>query len=228
MKINGHRVELPEIETALLQHPEVRQVCVDFQAESGLTAYLVRNPQHADQHADWKSLLQGRLPSHMLPARYIECETMPLTANGKLDLTALRQKARESDTHVPAAAPALNSASAARSMQDCVAGLWAEVLQSPVPMPPEQNFFEAGADSIHLLRLRAGLERELQRSISTILLFHYPSVHLLSDYLERSACTHHLRTNLLFPAVKQTEPKSASHTASSFRPLRPREKAVLA
>ena len=64
VKINGHRVELAEIEAALLQHPEVRQVCVDFQAASGLTAYLVRNAQSSSQSSDWKGFLQNRLPAH--------------------------------------------------------------------------------------------------------------------------------------------------------------------
>lgn len=92
-KINGHRVELGEIESALLKEPQVTQAAAllapsEDGVARGIVAFVSGSP------IDGKILtqmLRSQLPSYMVP-KAIHClETLPQTANGKIDREELRR-----------------------------------------------------------------------------------------------------------------------------------------
>lgn len=94
VKIRGNRVELPEVEQAILKHPSVRAVgCVadsatGFGAE--LIAFVVLGEDVAEPDLpDWLSL---RLPEYMVPAKIVTCGALPLNSSGKIDRRALLQR----------------------------------------------------------------------------------------------------------------------------------------
>src|SRR5579859_674229 len=93
VKINGHRVELGEIESLLTQHATVAEAAVaahrDADGTISLAGYLIA---HGGAQIDIDALrifLVGRLPGYMMPASFMELDAMPLTSNGKLDRKAL-------------------------------------------------------------------------------------------------------------------------------------------
>jgi acyl-coenzyme A synthetase/AMP-(fatty) acid ligase len=92
IKIRGFRVELGEIETAILQHPGVRQAAVVALPSQGgdkrLVAYVASDS--AVDTAEMRAFLGGKLPLHMLPAQFISLTALPLNANGKVDRRALQ------------------------------------------------------------------------------------------------------------------------------------------
>ncbi|EGH34462.1 amino acid adenylation, partial [Pseudomonas syringae pv. japonica str. M301072] len=62
----------------------------DEPGDKRLVAYLTT--QQSGDLLDIESLrehLQGTLPQYMVPAAYVQLDTLPLTANGKLDRKAL-------------------------------------------------------------------------------------------------------------------------------------------
>lgn len=93
VKIRGFRVEPGEIEAALTAHPEVALAAVvPRTGENGeqLVAYVVPEPGAKPPGAPaLRAHLMGTLPSHMVPAAVVPVDTLPLTANGKLDHQAL-------------------------------------------------------------------------------------------------------------------------------------------
>src|SRR5262249_31381264 len=93
VKLRGYRIELGEVEAVLRGQYGVQE-CVALAHEDGfgeklLIAYVELREGVRLEAGRLREGLQKRLPSYMLPARYVEVEQWPLTANGKLDRRAL-------------------------------------------------------------------------------------------------------------------------------------------
>jgi amino acid adenylation domain-containing protein len=99
VKIRGHRVELGEVEAALLTHPRIEDAAVAA-VGSGVQARLIA---FLAARADPPPLLEikrhcaERLPRHMIIDRAIVVEELPRTRNGKLDRLALERKAADEE-----------------------------------------------------------------------------------------------------------------------------------
>jgi amino acid adenylation domain-containing protein len=92
VKIRGHRVELGEIEAALLTHPDVTEaavVAVGSGIEARLVAFLAGDRDPA--LLEVKRHCAERLPRHMIVDSVVFLEELPRTRNGKLDRLALQR-----------------------------------------------------------------------------------------------------------------------------------------
>jgi acyl-coenzyme A synthetase/AMP-(fatty) acid ligase len=93
VKINGQRVELEEIEVALLRLPIVKEAVVaartDSKGGSQLVAYVVSNKEAKDLTPELRDALNQRLPGYMVPNAFVFLESLPLTSTGKVDRRAL-------------------------------------------------------------------------------------------------------------------------------------------
>src|SRR5262249_18061590 len=91
VKIRGFRVELGEIETALVAHHAVQQAAVvareDHRGRRELVAYLVAKSDLAVEAL--RQQLAEKLSGHMVPAKYVVLQSLPLNENGKVDRNAL-------------------------------------------------------------------------------------------------------------------------------------------
>ena len=156
VKLRGFRIELSEIETALMQHPEVRHAAVlvrrHGEDDRRLTAYLeMRSPITNDL---LRNFLGEQLPPHMLPAYFIALESMPLTVNGKIDRKAL-EAMPENMPQPPAHAESDYASETARQL----AGIWEQVL-NVAQVQPGHNFFELGGDSILAIQVVSKANRQ--------------------------------------------------------------------
>jgi nonribosomal peptide synthetase DhbF len=189
VKVRGFRVEPGEIETVLLDHPDVAQAAVvaapDQAGTLRLIAYLVgtaagapepvdgdRVPVDGDEVRRW---LRGRLPEHMVPAAVVVLDRMPLTANGKLDRRAL-----------PApdftAAPTGGGRAPRDPREEILCGLYADVLGVPA-VGIDDNFFDLGGHSLLAGRLAARARAVLGVDLSIRDVFQAPTVAALTDHL---------------------------------------------
>jgi amino acid adenylation domain-containing protein len=95
VKINGMRMELGEIESAMRGHPAIADVVVvAMRSEQGtarLTAYLVSEEENVTEAVldSIKDHIARRLPASMIPRQFACVERIPLTRNGKADRKAL-------------------------------------------------------------------------------------------------------------------------------------------
>ncbi len=90
VKIRGLRVELGDIETAILKFPSVLH-CVVTVLEEGNEKYLCGyfTAKKTINQEELKKQIAKELPDYMVPSYFIQLEQMPLNHNGKIDRKAL-------------------------------------------------------------------------------------------------------------------------------------------
>jgi amino acid adenylation domain-containing protein len=156
VKISGFRIEIGEIENALVRVPDVRDGAVVVAERTDRGKYLAAfysggRPLEADVLRD---RLGDSLPEYMIPSVFHWKESLPLTANGKIDRTTLTGLAGEMD--VARAGYRAPSTPAERRL----AAAWAKVLGIPQDqIGCQDDFFDRGGTSLSALKLAIALDR---------------------------------------------------------------------
>jgi len=157
VKIRGHRIELGEIESALRDHDAVRDTLVvvreDDMKNKRLIAYVTPKEKRDEQQLtnELRAFLKLRLPPFMLPALFAFRESMPVTANGKIDRAAL-----ESSTETAQFSGVTRGARSAT--EQTLTEIWASVLKLE-QVGVHDNFFDLGGDSILAAQILARATR---------------------------------------------------------------------
>ena len=92
VKLRGMRIELGEIESVLATHDGIRDAAVelvDEGAEARLVAYLAPSNGDGLKARELRRHLRTKLPEHMVPARYVVLQQLPLLPSGKVNRRAL-------------------------------------------------------------------------------------------------------------------------------------------
>jgi amino acid adenylation domain-containing protein len=180
VKIRGFRIELGEVEREIAQHPDVREIVVlarqDETSEKQLTAYIVPHYNSGYTHNKLRGFLQQRLPNYMVPSAFVVLESLPLTANGKVDRHKLPAPSRER--------PQLEQAyiSPQTDLERLLAGILSELLKID-RVGIDDNFFDLGATSISILQVAVRVQQELSIELSAVKLFQYSTIGSLAKYL---------------------------------------------
>ncbi|MGW7486238.1 amino acid adenylation domain-containing protein [Streptomyces sp. NPDC054786] len=156
VKIRGFRIETGEIENALLRVPGIHDGAVVVSAQAGhgqrlVAFYAGGRPLEAGALQD---RLSRSLPAYMVPSAFHWRESLPLTANGKVDKKTLAALADEReaavDGHQPPTTPA----------EQRLAVAWAKALGVPENRIGRQDhFFELGGTSLSGVRVAICLDR---------------------------------------------------------------------
>ncbi|MFI1412212.1 amino acid adenylation domain-containing protein [Streptomyces sp. NPDC020707] len=183
VKISGHRLELGQLEAALLRHPSVIGALVSRDGDS-LVALLQCRGDDPDPD-ELAAHLAGQVPPFARIRTFRRVEALPRTPSGKLDRRAVTAQGRElrgGPPPGPRGQEDPESVAAAREARLCE--LFAAVTGKRVL--PDQRFFDAGAGSLDLMRfqLRCGVELGLSFTVAD--LFEHVTVRSLSRFLDRS------------------------------------------
>lgn len=151
--------------------------------------YAVRRPRTADParwHASWtwaspteltRSLhdhLKERLPPYMEPSDVTVVSSIPLSANGKVDRTALRRLRRSAGPEI--------YVEPANELEAAVAEIFREVLELE-RIGVTSNFFDLGGQSLLATRVVSRLRSTLDREVSVRTIFDCPTVRQLARTL---------------------------------------------
>ncbi|HJV63287.1 MAG TPA: amino acid adenylation domain-containing protein, partial [Albitalea sp.] len=154
VKIQGFRVELGEIEHALLAHHAVRAAAVIASGSAAgrqLLAFVVAD--EAFDAGELPAWLRGKLPAYMVPGQIVRLAQLPLTANGKLDRAALAGLAATGEERAPTLAPRTPT-------EQTLAGIWREILGRE-QIGVHDDFFELGGQSFAAVRVMTRVEQLL-------------------------------------------------------------------
>ena len=162
VKVRGYRVEVSEIETALLAIGSIKEALVvgrkDQSDEARLVAYIVPTCRPAPTVSALRRVLSTKLPDYMIPSAFVCLDKLPLSPNGKLDRRALPDPERcRPNLDAPFVAP--------RNLTEKkLAGIWAEVL-SLEQVGIYDSFFDLGGDSLVATRVVSQVVKQLQMEI---------------------------------------------------------------
>jgi amino acid adenylation domain-containing protein len=175
VKIRGFRVEPGEIEATLLRHPRIRQALVlprtDSTGQKLLAAYLVPYPGPAVSSAELRVHLLASLPEYMVPAAFAFLDSLPLNANGKVDLAALIAQPLEETKR--------SHETPATWMEAALVEIWEQVLDRR-PIGVTDDFFDLGGHSLLAIRMLAEVEKRTGIKIAPRLLFEDPTIRHLA------------------------------------------------
>ncbi|MFD5843284.1 non-ribosomal peptide synthetase family protein [Streptomyces chartreusis] len=157
VKLRGLRVEIGEIQAALLRVPGVSAAAVVTVGEGNgarLVGFYVS--EYELTSVDLHDLLSARLPAYMVPAHHFPLDQLPLNENGKTDKRRLKQLAEELAVGIHAFEPPASEA------EQRLASLWAEVLGLAAGrVGRHDNFFDLGGTSLSAIHLLMRLDHQL-------------------------------------------------------------------
>jgi thioesterase domain-containing protein len=208
VKVQGFRIELAEVESALLAHPKVAAAVAVVIGERGedkrLVAYLSpRQPcvstdgMNGSVHAgriqslgdNVRVFLQGKLPAYMVPTEFVLLDALPLTANGKVDRQALIASpvrpapAENGSCYRNGSTPSPHGApQPLADFEQAVTQIIRDLAGASI-VGVHDNFFDLGISSLGIVRLQRRLREMTGHEVEIPELFEHPSVRLLSTFV---------------------------------------------
>ena len=179
VKIRGFRIELGEIETHLASHPSVRQAKVAVRGDTAETkrivAWVVPAEGSLPEVATLTAFLAENLPAYMRPDAIAILEALPLSANGKIDVSALPDPSRPTDSNTIREAPVGKT-------EQRLAAIWRDLLNLP-EIGRDDDFFALGGHSLMALRLFSRMNREFDCTLPLAALINHPTLRSLAGLL---------------------------------------------
>ena len=177
VKLRGYRVELGEIESALMAIEGVTQAAaqlVEHQGRAALHAWVATTSAQGPDSL--LRILRLRLPDYMVPSALVLLPALPCSSTGKVDHAALP----------PITDTALRPAGRgpASAMERDLLAIWEEALGRQ-SLSVQDNFFDVGGDSLSAVGVLTATERKLGRKLPLYLLTEHPTVEQFVEALGR-------------------------------------------
>lgn len=220
IKVNGVRVEPFEIEYALCQHPSVEKAIAmvlprNDRRDHELVA-LVRTRSHV-RPEDIRSYAAKLLAPALVPSRVIITEDIPVTNNGKINRCACREIALASHEQVRNEDTPVLSVTETTLLEVCK-----QLLNRNIG--PDDDLFQAGADSITIIRLRHACVN-IGFSVRAADVFLHNTVRKLARFITDNCVRLETQTCENYSGLCVTE---VSQTFADQLPLLPSQRAILA
>ena len=177
VKLRGYRVELGEIEAALMAIEGVVQAAaqrVEHQGRAAIHAWVAAPGAQGAEHL--LRMLRLRLPDYMVPSALGVLPDLPVTSTGKTDYAAL-PAITDSVLRPAARGPA-------SAMERELLAIWEQVLGRQ-PLSVQDNFFDVGGDSLSAIGVLTATEQKLGRKVPLYLLTEHPTVEQFVQALGR-------------------------------------------
>ena len=193
MKINGHRVELSEIEAALKNVLDVKQVLLTTKGKNKELCAYVTSENTIDSEAI-KQLMAVTLPEHMIPQYIVRLDEFPMTPNGKINTNALP----EPDYSVIQTEVLFNEP--INETERKLLEIFKEVLGKE-QIRTDQDFFQIGGHSLLATQVLSRINKAFNISIKLKSIFNYPTVKELANEISKAG---EIIFEGILPVAKQT------------------------
>lgn len=189
IKIRGFRISLEEIESAIQQYYQVKNVIVTWRANSSsnkLIAHIVTNEGTKLLVSDLRGFLKNKFPSYMIPNFIIQYNNFPLNASGKVDRLQLSLSSSDENNEL------ININSNEQDVKDYLikqtendlTEIWRELLKVN-NIDIDDDLFYLGGDSLLAIMV---LDKCQQHKLNIYLpnltiadVFNFPTIKLLAN-----------------------------------------------
>ena len=176
IKIRGYRVELGEIEYALLQYEAIENAVVLARNQNLVAFFTSEQPL---DYSDIQQYLKGQLPQYMLPHSYVQVDTFELTINGKIDKRALA--AYEVEVFSSSAAYVAPETDTERGISD----IWTHILRKE-RIGVHDDFFELGGHSLNATKLISEYHKHFSVRLRLPDIFAQPTLAGQAELIEQA------------------------------------------
>lgn len=183
VKLRGFRIELAEIDAALLEHDGVRAAaCRVFDADGvrTLVAFVVPKAEVKFAPDAVRKALRSRLPAYMIPAAIETLAELPTLPSGKVDRARLPAPTRAALPETPAVPPET-------PLEAKLVAVWAALFSRPAVSVTDDFFLDLGGHSMLAARLASRLRAEPGlEAVSVVDVYQHPTVRGLAAHLGRA------------------------------------------
>ena len=197
VKVGGRRIELGEVDSALVNLPGVSGGAAAVRRTASGTPLLVGYIASADPAFDVnaaRAALAASLPAALVP-RLVLLDELPTRTSGKVDRNALPWPP-------PGAGPDDDEPDLGGTM-GWLAGLWRDVLGAAIE-GPEADFFALGGGSLSAAQLVAAL-RGRYPELTVAQLYDHPRLGSLAGYLDELAPPVVVEPRIVTPTPASTQ-----------------------
>ena len=159
LKRQGYCLELNEIEKCLCTHPAIKSATIQLREDepgnTHIVAYYIIDKSAINQNetppkpAKLRQYVLSQLPEFLVPAAYVAIDSIPLTANGKIDHHSLKPPQYQCYAQAIFEAPE-------GEIEGLLTQIWQDVLGRE-RVGRHDNFFEIGGGSLNILELNKRL-----------------------------------------------------------------------
>lgn len=159
VKINGQRMELGEVEAALLTQPDVQTAVVVMRpterraGQAALIAYVVAKPGSFVTKQHLREQLSRLLPAYMIPSHFVFIPKLPLSLHGKIDVRSLPDPYLDNRLELDEADLPMDE------VEKRLVEVWKRVLKFEM-VGVNDSFFELGGDSLLAMQLLMEIEKD--------------------------------------------------------------------
>jgi amino acid adenylation domain-containing protein len=206
VKIRGIRIELEEIESAILKHTAVDEALVidreDTAGDRYLCAYFVSQREITPEEC--REYLSMDLPAYMIPSYFMPLRSIPVTSNGKIDRSALPEpQLKAGDDYIP---PRDN-------LEKKLVEIWSEVLGLENHfIGINHNFFQLGGHSLKAVFMIEKVHKKLNVKLRLTEVFRKTNIRELAEYISGL-------TTDIFTAIEPVEKRDHYALASAQKRL---------
>jgi non-ribosomal peptide synthetase-like protein len=196
VKVGGRRIELGEVDAALVNLPGVSGGAAAVRRTAGGTPLLVGYVASADPSfdiAEARATLAQTLPAALVP-RLVLLDELPTRTSGKVDRDALPW---------PPPGDSAEEEPDLGGTMGWLAGLWRDVLAAPVD-GPEADFHGLGGGSLSAAQLVAAM-RQRYPQVTVADLYDHPRLGSLAGYLDELDPPPAVETRVVKPTARLTQ-----------------------
>ena len=182
-KVRGHHIEIEAIENSIFLHPSVKDTVVnvieDENSNSIIVAYIVPKNKEHTEISTIRNKISKKLPSYMLPSKYVILDSLPTTKNGKIDYSKLPKPGKNR--------PNLEKpfVSARSIIENDLTKIWGKILEID-EIGIHDNFFELGGDSLQASMLLAAIRENYKVQMTFRTIFERPTIAGLVSIIDGS------------------------------------------
>jgi len=178
IKIKGRRIELLEIESAIMELEPVAEAVVVGHAlnseEKIAVAYIISKKGYEFNPEKIRQELSQKIPDYMVPGLFIHLDYLPRTPNGKINRNLLPQ-------------PDFNAIKYGDDLphnatEETILEIWKKILQIE-HIGIRDNFFDMGGDSLKASTLFVEIENRFGHSYPLSTLLAHGTVASLAEFL---------------------------------------------
>lgn len=181
VKVRGGRVDLTEVESALVTRPVVAAAAVrphsTPRGDTALTAFVALQPGAAQDAAGLREGIGATLPPHAVPTAFTFVDALPLNAHGKVDRDSLAGMEPDAARQPDGGAPVTET-------EELLAVIWADALERD-SVTPGDDFFALEGDSLTAAEIAAAVHQRFGVEIELDAFADNPTVAAMAELIDR-------------------------------------------